>query len=110
MLAFLPFAVKRLEYRIVSGGVLDESRHNLKKCLSQPGRTTLGNMSVLRFENTRLAGWSIYTFKGYKGLLVVKAAHITDLCHELGTEDRANAKHMEDKTHLSVRMDSKVHD
>ena len=65
MLALLPFAVKELEYRIVSGGMLNEGRHDLEKCLAQSGRATLGNMPVPRFKGTGLARRRIYTSKGH---------------------------------------------
>ena len=64
--AFLSFTVKELEYRIVSGCMLNESRHDLEKGLAQSGRATLGNVPAFRFKGTRLARWSVYTSKSHQ--------------------------------------------
>ena len=93
MLALPSFTVKELEYRIVSGCVLDDGGHDLKKCFAQSRRPTLRNMSVLRFKGTGLARRCIYTSIGHYRLLAIEAAYIADLCHELRPENRANAKH-----------------
>ena len=47
VLALPPFTVKELEYRIVSGCVLDDGGHDLEKCFAQSGRSAFGNMPVL---------------------------------------------------------------
>ena len=96
MLALLPFAVKELEYRIVSRRMLNKGRHDLEKRLAQSGRPALGNVPFLRVKGAGLAGRRIYTGKGHSGLLAVKAAHVTDLRHELWTEYRTDTEHPHD--------------
>lgn len=65
VLALPPFTVKELENRVISGGALNESGHNLEKCLAQSGRAVLGDVPVLRFKGAGLVGWGIYTSKGH---------------------------------------------
>ena len=93
MLALLPFTIEELKYRIISGCVLDDGGHDLKKRFTQSGRATLRNVPVLRFKRTGLARWRVHTGKGHQGLLTVKTAHVANLCHKLRPEDRANTKH-----------------
>ena len=83
MIAFPPFAVKELEYRIVSRCVLDDGGHDLEKCFAQMRRAALGGWITCGDILARLVYRRINVGEAHDGTAAGEAAHIANLGHEL---------------------------
>ena len=83
MLTLAAFFVKILEYSIMRGRVFEQAVHDLKKRLSELGRTSFGNAGTLCFKGAGLERRCVDTGKSNQRLLTVETSHIANFSHEL---------------------------
>ena len=96
-LALTALSVEELKYRLIQRRTFEVYPHNIEQSFAKIWRPALGGSIAPYVLVAGLVGHGINTRESNQSLLPLKAAHITDFCHELRTEGLSDTVHLHDR-------------